>query len=215
MIVYDFAPYSLIEIFRIILRLAFEGKVPIDEDAHAAYLLAQHSEGSPGNARVLLRRVREYMGTCGKNLLTVDVARDALISFGYLDNHGESPDLRRMLSNMSGVEFEEFIATLFRKLGYTVELTKGSGDHGIDLLMRKENQVVVVQCKRWNAPVGEPVIRDFYGSLMNVGAHSGYVVTTATFTSQAFAFVQDKPVQLVDLDSLIDLITHSSRDAAT
>lgn len=214
MIAYDFAPYDPVEIAIIIWRLAVEHGLLVD-DLEAALLLAKHCDGSPGNARVLIRRIRDFVGPYSKNHVTRDMAREALVSFGYLDEDGASPDLRRKLSEMSAVDFEEFVASLFRKMRYAVELTKGSGDHGIDLVMRKGNQVVAVQCKRWNSPVGEPVIRDFYGSLMNIEAQSGYVVTTATFTSQVFAFVQDKPVQLVDLDALIDLISHSNKDAAT
>ena len=35
---------------------------------------------------------------------------------------------------MSGYEFEEFVAGLFKKMGYATEVTKASGDQGIDVL---------------------------------------------------------------------------------
>src|SRR5262249_27688684 len=105
----------------------------------------------------------------------------------------------------SGLQFEEFVADLFRRKGYAVEITQGSGDHGIDLLMRKDQQVVAVQCKRWNAPVGESVVRDFLGSIMGVAASLGYIVASSTFTSKAYSFAQEKPIKLIDLDALLEL----------
>jgi restriction system protein len=103
--------------------------------------------------------------------------------------------------------------SLFREMGYAVEITSGTTDSGIDLLLRKNNQLIAVQCKRWSAPVGEPVVRDFYSALMSSGAQSGYVVTTSTFTSHAYSFAQGKPIQLVDLEALVDLATRRGSKA--
>ena len=109
-------------------------------------------------------------------------------------------------------EFEEFVADLFREMGYAVETTVRSGDHGIDLFLRKDDQLIAVQCKHWDAPVGEPVIRDFLGSLAGAGANSGYVITTGSFTSSAYSFAQDTAIKLIDLDALMDLVTQRKAD---
>jgi hypothetical protein len=44
------------------------------------------------------------------------------------------------LSHLSGEEFEEFLAGLFRGLGYAAELTATTGDYGADLILSKERQ---------------------------------------------------------------------------
>ena len=97
-------------------------------------------------------------------------------------------------------------AEFFREMGYSVELTETVGDHGIDLLMKKGEELIAVQCKRWTAPVGEPVVRDFYGSLLHSEAKLGCIIATTPFTSHASSFAQDKPIQLVDLDALVHMI---------
>ncbi len=97
------------------------------------------------------------------------------------------------------------MANIFRLEGYFVEMTQTTGDHGIDLLMRKDGETIGVQCKRWDAPVGESVVRDFFGSLMGVGAQFGYLVTSSTFTSRAYSFAHNKPMKLIDLDALLEL----------
>jgi restriction system protein len=116
--------------------------------------------------------------------------------------------------SMTALTFKEFTASLFREMGYTVEITPGTSDNGIDLLLRKNHQLIAVQCKRWSAPVREPVVRDFYSALMSSGAQFGYLVTTSTFTSHAYSFAEGKPIQLVDLEALIDLATRRGNKAS-
>src|SRR6266540_2288494 len=118
-----------------------------------------------------------------------------------------SIDLATKSCRMTVPDFEEFVANVFRDMGYAVEITPRSGDQGIDLLMRKDNQLVAVQCKRWSTPIGEPEVLDFYSALIQVEAPLGYMITTSSFTTQAVAFAQGKPVVLLDLDALVDLVT--------
>ena len=106
---------------------------------------------------------------------------------------------------MSGAEFERFVADVFQRQGYTAELTGASGDHGIDIILRKLGQVVAVQCKQWDNAIGEPVLRDFYGAMVNAGVNTGFVVTSSNFTAQAETFAQNKPINLYDIDALIQL----------
>ncbi|MGE0825518.1 MAG: restriction endonuclease [Candidatus Binatia bacterium] len=204
LITYDFAPYTVEQISEIFQFLARQqgGRV----DPAAARLLADYCEGTVGNARVLLKRVGAFARSSQE--VTYEIAQEALQAFYYLEQPATSMSLANKLVQMTGVEFEEFVAAMFRKEGYVVELTPGSGDHGIDLMLRKDNQLSVVQCKRWTAPIGEPVVRDFFGALMNIGAQSGYIITTSAFTSQALTFAQNKPIRLIDLAALLDL--HSS-----
>jgi Holliday junction DNA helicase RuvB len=202
LIAFDFAPYSKKEIAEIVCFQAEQQGFVIDYDS--AMLLADYCNGSPGDARVLVKRLRDYARPSTASQVRPDAVREALASFGYLDKSLVSVDLIDRLQKMSGLQFEEFVAGLFRKQGYAVEITQGSGDHGIDLLMRKDQQVVAVQCKRWNAPVGESVVRDFLGSIMSVGASLGYIVASSTFTSKAYSFAQEKPIKLIDLDALLE-----------
>jgi len=106
---------------------------------------------------------------------------------------------------MSGAEFERFVANIFQRQGYATELTGASGDHGIDIILRKLDQVVAVQCKQWDNTIGEPIVRDFYGAMVNAGVNMGFVVTSSNFTAQAETFAQNKPIKLYDIDALIQL----------
>jgi hypothetical protein len=205
MIRFDFAPYSMQEIGEIIKSV---GNLTIDPEA--ATLLAQHCEGTPGNARVIVKRLNDYIKDYATDHVTVELAREALVSFGYIGKASSAADLMTNLCGMTATAFEEFIVSLFRELGYRVEITPGTSESGIGLSLRKNNQSIAVQCQRGDAPVGEPIVRNFYAALTSAGAQSGYLLTTSTFTSHAYSFAQGKPIQLFDLEALIDLSARRS-----
>jgi Holliday junction resolvasome RuvABC ATP-dependent DNA helicase subunit len=205
MIRYDFTPYSVQEISEIVKLIG-----DLTFDPEAAILLAEHCEGIPGDARVMVKRLGDYVSDYATDHVSVDLAKEALISFGYMGKPSTRTDLVTKVCGMTAVTFKEFTVSLFREMGYTVEITPGTSDNGIDLLLRKNNQLIGVQCKRSNTPIREAVIRDFHGALISSGAQSGYVITTSTFTSHAYSFAEGKPIQLVDLEALLDLATGRS-----
>jgi DnaJ-domain-containing protein 1 len=102
------------------------------------------------------------------------------------------------LHQLSGSDFELLIARHFQRDGYTIERKGGSGDEGVDLIIRLNGTIDVVQCKRWRYDVGAPVVREFYGALMHHGARHGFVITTASITDSARAFAVGKPITLID-----------------
>jgi hypothetical protein len=62
-------------------------------------------------------------------------------------------DLRRVSSGMaavdqmSGVQFEEFVAAQLRTRGWSVARTARTGDYGVDLIAKKNGTCMAVQCK--------------------------------------------------------------------
>jgi Holliday junction resolvasome RuvABC ATP-dependent DNA helicase subunit len=175
-------------------------------DQGAAACVASNADGTPGCTATLLQRVRRYAGTSTLNesgLLSIlnllGVSKKAVET-----GSGLLEDLR----SMSGIEFEEWTATLLRKHGYQVKSTAVVGDHGIDLEIERAGRKIVVQCKRWSDTVGEPELREFYGSMLHSRADAGIFVTTSSFSTQAREFVQQKPITLLDLKSLVDLFLY-------
>jgi restriction system protein len=90
------------------------------------------------------------------------------------------------MDEMEGHEFEYFCADLLEKQGFTeVEVTRGSGDFGVDILAEKDGVTYAVQCKRYHGPVGVDAVlktyagRDYYGRMV------GAVMTNQYFTSPA------------------------------
>ena len=130
MIRFDFMPYSVQEISEIVKSM---GNLTFDPEA--ATLLAQHCEGIPGNARVMVKRLRNYINDYDTDHVTVDLAKEALVSFGYIGKPSIGTDLASNVCSMTAIAFKEFAVSLFREMGYTVEITPETSDNGIDLLL--------------------------------------------------------------------------------
>src|SRR5262249_47835641 len=64
------------------------------------------------------------------------------------------------LGDLSGVEFETYVASLLDRLGYGVKGTPGSGDQGADLIATKSGKRIVIQAKRYSAPVGNGAVQE-------------------------------------------------------
>lgn len=90
-------------------------------------------------------------------------------------------------ADLSWQQFERLVGELFRKQGFLVEETGGGGaDGGVDLLLRRDGERHLVQCKQWRAyKVGVGTVRELYGVMAERGAAGGFVVTAGRFTEEA------------------------------
>jgi restriction system protein len=120
-------------------------------------------------------------------------------------NHiASSNDPGAAVRSLSWYEFEQMVGEAFRRQGYTVAETKKGPDGGVDLVLRKEGELFLVQCKSWKAyKVSVQVVRELYGVMAAQGAAGGFVVTTGVFTTEARKFAEGLSIQLVDGKSLI------------
>jgi restriction system protein len=48
--------------------------------------------------------------------------------------------------------------------------------------------------------------RDLYGTMINEGANKGLLVTTSHYGGDAYEFVKDKPIELIDGSGLLYLL---------
>ena len=107
----------------------------------------------------------------------------------------------RVMDEMEGHDFEYFCADLLERQGFAeVEVTRGSGDFGVDILAEKEGVTYAVQCKRYNGPVGVDAVlrtyagRDYYDRMV------GVVMTNQYFTAPAVAAAEKLRILLWDRD---------------
>ena len=96
-------------------------------------------------------------------------------------------------------EFERMTGEAFRRQGYSVKQTKKGPDGGIDLVLNRQSELFLVQCKQWKAQrVSVQIVRELYGVMAAQGAAGGFVVTSGAFTAEAKKFSQGTNIQLVD-----------------
>jgi restriction system protein len=119
------------------------------------------------------------------------------------------------LDALDAETFELLLGEIFRRRGYAVEMSGGVGaDGGNDLTLRKENELVMVQCRHWSSyEVSAPSIQEFYGTIMAGGATEGIFVTSGRYTGDARALAEGKPIQLIDRAKLEELIAKVSLPA--
>ena len=111
------------------------------------------------------------------------------------------------LDEMEGLDFEYYCAELLRNRGFIeVEVTKSSGDYGIDILAEKEGVTYAIQCKRYNAPVGVKAVQEAYAGRDFYDRMVGCVLTNQYFTQPAVDAAQKLKVLLWDRDYLEEMI---------
>jgi restriction system protein len=111
------------------------------------------------------------------------------------------------IRQLSWKEFEELVGEAYRRLGYAVGENPGAGpDEGIDLVLRKNNGLILVQCKHWKAnKVGVDKVRELYGVQASKKASRSILITSGFFTQEAKNFATDKAIDLVEGDQLLKL----------
>ena len=108
---------------------------------------------------------------------------------------------RRVLhpDEMEGHEFEYFCAELLEKRGFVeVEVTKASGDYGVDILAEKEGITFAIQCKCHNSPIGVKAIQEAYAGRDYYDRMVGAVMTNQYFTASAVKAAKKLKILLWD-----------------
>ena len=101
------------------------------------------------------------------------------------------------LDLMEGHDFEYFCAELLRRRGFQeVEVTKGSGDYGIDILAEKEGVTYAIQCKCYSAPVGVKAVQEVIAGKAYYDCDRAMVITNSTFTPSAVELAKKSRVEL-------------------
>lgn len=109
--------------------------------------------------------------------------------------------------------FERLVVDLLVAMGYggsrdDAGLAVGkSGDGGVDGIIKEDRlglDVVYIQAKRWENPVGRPIVQGFAGSLDGERARKGVLITTSRFTPDAERYVDriEKRIVLIDGERL-------------
>ena len=109
---------------------------------------------------------------------------------------------------MEGHDFEYYCAELLRRRGFQeVEVTRGSGDYGIDILAEKEGVTYAIQCKCYTAPVGVKAVQEAYAGRDYYDRMVGVVLTNQYFTQPAVEAARKLKILLWDrgyLESMIE-----------
>lgn len=117
------------------------------------------------------------------------------------------------IKSISWLEFEELVGEAYRRKGYRVTESGGGGpDGGVDLILRKNGEHLLVQCKHWKLDkIGVKVVRELYGVVAAEGASGGVVICSGTFTHEARDFAKGKPMELIEGTALARMVEEVKR----
>lgn len=98
---------------------------------------------------------------------------------------------------MNGYEYEYVCAEYLKKIGFVnVQVTKSSGDQGIDVIAYKNKKKYGIQCKYYSQPVGNKAIQEAYSGAAFYKCDIAVVMTNNTFTKPAVQLANSLGVQL-------------------
>lgn len=100
--------------------------------------------------------------------------------------------------NLSPYDFEYAIKYLLEKQGYSLTVSKYSGDGGVDLEgTDAEENAVIVQAKKYKANVGVAVVREMIGVRQaHIDRPSTIIVALVGFTSGAKKLAKEEGIEL-------------------
>lgn len=113
------------------------------------------------------------------------------------------------LSKMDPFDFERLALWIHRVLGWDTQATPRSNDRGIDGILRKGPDRIVVQCKRLSRERRVPgaTLRDLLGTVVKEDATGGLLVTTSDLTEEAKSWIADAPrLSYINGERLIRLV---------
>ena len=171
---------------------------------------------------------RGFASRDGNSYRITDVGREYATSFSQVANDPkqsvsraisefnavQTQALRDQLSIMNPYRFEHLVKELLEAMDYQdVEVTKASGDKGVDVIATAQFGITtvkeVVQVKRHQGSIGRPVLDQLRGVLPLHGAIRGTLITLGKFSKgcKDVAVHQGAaPISLIDGDKLIDLL---------
>ncbi len=104
---------------------------------------------------------------------------------------------------MNGHQYEYQCAKRLKSKGFTrVQVTKGSGDQGIDITAYSGGKKYGIQCKYYTSPVGNHAVQEAYAGAKYYNCDVAVVMTNNTFTPSAKELAKKTGVLLWGNDKL-------------
>ena len=160
----------------------------------AGFLLAKSQLGRSDSGLIV---------TGGIILFFALLAGAGLYLFSLWQQHTRQKALRAVdmakVDEMTGLEFEKYVAALLNSRGYKTKLTP-INDYGVDIIARKGKVKIAVQVKRYSNKLDQKPVREAIAgkSARQYGCTQAMVVTNSTFTKAAKFLAKEGDCALID-----------------
>ena len=133
------------------------------------------------------------------------------VAFNMLSNSRRHASITMAdIDAMGGLEFESFVGELLKDLGYTgVQVTKSTGDQGVDVVASKNGTKYAIQCKNYSSPLNNKPIQEVTTGKAVYGCDVGVVLTNSTFNQSAQEAAKATNTLLWDRNTLQNMLLQS------
>jgi hypothetical protein len=132
----------------------------------------------------------------------------ALRDFAHYQNIRWEDEQRRNADywwSLGGLQFEQELAGLWRKIGCSALVTQASGDGGIDIVLTENGVRIAVQCKAHKGSVGPSVVRELLGASHASGFQRAILVALGGATPGALRFAAENGIAIMDISDVLKL----------
>lgn len=157
--------------------------------------------------------IKEFMKngdawTIGKEYVLLEKKLDKVFR-DYHTAQMEKPAKNIELKNLSGIEFETWVAKVLKENGFTdVRGTSKTGDQGADLIAKKDGKTIIIQTKRYQGAVGNRAVQEAISAVQFYRGDEGWVITNSSFTPSARALAHRSNIKLIDGKMLENIDEH-------
>lgn len=110
------------------------------------------------------------------------------------------------VDSMNGIQFENFLDSIFTYLGYKVKHTRTTGDFGADLILQNDTERIIVQAKRYSKKVSVSAVQEISAARNYYSVQNAWVVTNNYFTNPAIKLANANGVRLINREDLSALM---------
>jgi len=107
--------------------------------------------------------------------------------------------------SMSGEDFELLCAEQLSRAGWKANVIGATGDQGGDIVAEKDGRRVVLQCKKYSAPVGNAAVQEVFAAMRYHAAEVACVVSNAGYTKAALQLAATAGVHLLHYSEIGEL----------
>ena len=180
---------------------------------------ALHEIGSAVTLFKVQRHVAEFLRVAGlteeppENVHDDDTTDDDTAAVSVSQQAEETTEdfiIRRITRELSGHEFEEFVAHVMTCMGYTARVTSKSGDGGVDVIAHMDAlgfqpPIIKVQCKRRTDQTGEPEVNQLLGTLGE--GEYGLFINLGSYSRAAVLLERNRSkLRLIDGEQFVEMV---------
>ncbi|MUK70252.1 restriction endonuclease [Aliivibrio fischeri] len=114
----------------------------------------------------------------------------------------QAPDIT--VSDLTPYEYEAYCSSILNENGWFAYVTPGSGDQGVDIIAKKNDFKLAIQCKQYKSKVPNKAVQEVQAGVGYYSCNAGLVVSTAEYTKSAMQLAESLGVSLALTVSLVE-----------